>query len=170
MRIPEALVRWVVSAAVAGTVTTAIFLAMTRLVSGEWLLAGLLRIFPLGTSAPAVDCLELVGRSAPVKIEGELVALEEGRFVPIADGTIFAGRGPEAAPLGRTDAKGAFEIVLAFPLEAPASCRERVEAAPVRSRTITLRAPGCVERRVPVTPAWVPHQVVLDCGERPDGS
>ncbi len=169
MRIPPAVIRWVVSASVAGSVTALLFLTMTRLVSGEWLYQGLLRIFPLDQGAPGKECLEIVGEGATVTIEGELGYYDAGRFVSIADGELFEMTGGEATLLGRTSDSGGFEVELRFAADTPASCRDPAAPRPRpadRSRTISLRAPGCAERRVPITPAWVPHRVILDCAER----
>ncbi len=168
MRIPPAAIRWLVSATVAGSVTAFLFLSMTRLVSGEWLYEGLLRIFPLGNGSPSSECLEMVGEPAAVTIEGEIGYLESGSFVPIRDGVIVGGEGEDAMLLGRTSSNGGFEVELRFAAETPTSCEDRQPAprATRRSRMLTLRAPGCTERRVPITPAWVPHRVILECQER----
>ena len=47
-----------------------LFLTMTRLVSGEWLYQGLLRIFPLGSGEPAAECLEIGARCGPSPSRG----------------------------------------------------------------------------------------------------
>lgn len=159
-----AVLRWLVAGGFATVVTLLLFATMTRLVDGSWILDSLIRVFPLQQTQlpPEDECAAIPPLGGAVTIEGVVGRYRDGVFQPL----------PEAHIVGRTalgvDAEvevaenGIFRFATAFPNQLPPTCPppETVE------QRLRIRASGCEERVVPVTRAWIPHRVLLDCPAR----
>jgi len=144
---------------VAATVTVALFGAMLGAVDGQWILDTLIRVFPLGSQEVAggdLPALPPNRHAVSVEIEGTVGRLEGDRFVPIGDAEISgAYASGDRRPI-EVGPGGAFRFEAIFP-----------DASATRPSVTQLlvRSPGCRERRVPVTRAWlVPRRILLDCG------
>lgn len=159
------LLRWLVAIPIAAVVAGALFVAMAALVDGSWLVERLIRVFPLRekTLTPEERCELATLRSAPaVTIEGTVGTRIDGHFVPLADAEVRGEGGIAAGGDVEVGADGRFRLATALPVDAPPECPQAATPTP----QLVVGAPGCILRRVPVTPAWVPHRIVLSCPRR----
>jgi len=159
------LVRWGSAAVVGVTVTLVLFLIMTRLVTGSWILEAMIRVFPL-VQTPIVDpCDPGEARRTPISIDGVVGYYAGTEFVPLPDAAIVGEhRAAEGQPVP-VSPEGIFRFATDFPEERPAECGEP-EREDTPSKRLIVRAPGCVGRIVPIVRAWVPHRVLLECDAR----
>lgn len=168
----HALLRWVLAAALAAVVAGGLFLAMALLVNGSGLIEKLIRVFPLTAKqlTPEERCeLASLPTSPAVTIEGTVGYLADGRFVPLDDAEVGGDPGVIAGRGVTVDADGHFRFATALPSGARTEAGDLPAACAGQSREtphLVIRAPGCRERRVPLTEAWVPHRILLSCPER----
>lgn len=160
--------RWLVALAVGGATTLGLFALMAGVVDATWIVQRMFRIFPL-TQTPFAsdeDCSERALWRA-VAIEGVVGTLRGGALRPLP-GMRAEGHDPVSGTVAvDVAADGSFRFAAAFADEAPSACAgaaTRTSGPPPR---LVFRAPHCKERVVPVTAAWVPHAIVLDCS--PEG-
>ncbi len=154
--------RWLVAATAATVITALLFGAMTRLADGRWLVDRLVRIFPLEqTVLPEEDdCSGQPLLDAAITIEGIVGtrSRDEG-FQPLTRAEIVGHDALGASRSVQVEPGGIFRFVTAFASGAPSSC----PAPSPKPQRLEIRATGCRARSVPVTPAWVPHRVLLEC-------
>jgi hypothetical protein len=160
----EAL-RWAVAIPLALLVALALFAIVAKGLDGSWIAKALMRVFPLRQTAltPKERC-EIEPRPA-ITVEGSVGYRAGDAFVPLPDAEI---RGEHVVGASRgldVDASGRFRLVSALPGGSP-ECVPGVGGTAAATPHLVFRAPGCVERRVPLTAAWVPHRVLLDCPAR----
>ena len=134
---------------------------MVSLVDGSAIVMRFFRVFPLTVAVPCPE-----GDCAPAfpelplatTIEGSVGYLAAGRIVPLEAAQIVAERPNGKSREVEVDSKGEFRFVTALPMDAPATRRPGAVTTQLR-----IRAPGCNERRVPVTRAWTPRPILLAC-------
>jgi len=163
----RAALRWLVAAAIGGGTSIALFVGMATAIDAVDIVERMFRIFPLTqtilTDADACASDEISSHRA-VPIEGVVGFWRGETFIPLADAEVTGENAVTGAVPVEVGADGAFRFVAAFPNEAAAACGGApAEAAP---QGLSVRAPGCANRRVPVTGAWVPHAIALECPER----
>jgi hypothetical protein len=91
----------------------------------------------------------------------------DGSKVPeVPDVSETSGVSEESTRTVEVSAEGVFRFVTAFASNAPSACGPAPDSAPRANRELVIRAEGCTERRIPVTSAWIPHRVLLDCAAR----
>jgi hypothetical protein len=158
------LLRWLGAGTVGVVVTFALFVAMTRLVDGPSILEGVMRIFPLILAPPTPEDECAARLASAVTIEGVVGEYRDGIFHPRSDAETSSDDALGGARKVDVAPDGSFRFVTAFPRDVPTDC-PAVEA-PIQATTqrLLIRAPGCQDRSVPVTRAWLAHRVVLDCG------
>jgi hypothetical protein len=159
-----------VAAAGVGVLTTAlIFVVMALLIDPTALVDRMFRIFPLiQTELAADEACEDGPLLRAVTIEGVVGHIRDGVLRPLRDVEVVGGeRESEAVPVD-VSADGSFRFATAFPDAAPSPCDGRQRAPVAVAQQLFFRAPGCAERRVPITRAWVPHAIVLDCEDAPE--
>lgn len=158
-----AALRWLVAGGLATAVTVLIFATMTRLVDGSWILDKIIRVFPLHQTqlTPEDECDAVPPLGGAVTIHGVVGSYRDGVFHPLPQARIVGRTALGAESEVEVDPNGVFRFATAFPNEAPSLCPppETVD------QQLRIQAPGCRERTVPVTRAWVPHRVLLDCEE-----
>jgi len=160
-----AVLRWLVAAALAASVTLVIFVAMTRMVDGAWILDRILRVFPLEQTALADPCEAWETEAALVPIQGVVGYYGPDGFVPLHDAEIVGEHAPSDTQTVEVSPEGVFRFVTAFADERPPACA--TPAVPgATGKRLRIRAPGCVPRDVPVNRSWIPHRVLLDCEAR----
>jgi hypothetical protein len=168
----QELLRWGIAGSVATAMTLAIFIAMTRMIDGSAILATIVRIFPLTFASLEGDgeCDEDDLLAGAVTIEGAVGYHGADGFAPLADAEILRENTSARERTVEVRADGSFRFVTAFASDAPTSCppprKEEDAVDPKTVQQLRLRAPGCVERRVPLTRAWQPHRLLLECRER----
>jgi hypothetical protein len=149
---------WAIAVPAAGIVTFALIGTMAGLVDGQWILEKLIRLFPLEEQAVGVDdlpALRPAQREVSIPFEGRVGTRSENRFVPLERVEILGIRESGDGQPIEVGAGGHFRFESAFPDE---------HATAPATRQLVIRSPGCSERRVPVTRAWLrPRQIVLDC-------
>jgi len=164
------LLRWGIAGSVAAATTLAIFIAMTRMSDGSEILASLVRFFPLTFATVDVECDEEDLLASAVTIEGAVGYHGPDGFAPLPDVEILRENTSAGERTVEVSADGSFRFVTAFASDAPTSCPPQEEGEdafdPKTVQQLRLRAPGCVERRVPLTRAWQPHRVLLECSGR----
>jgi hypothetical protein len=162
----QELLRWSIAAAVAIGMTLAIFIAMTRMIDGSDILATIVRIFPLSFASPEDQgaCEDELPNA--VTIGGSVGYYGAEGFEPLIDAEIFREGARGGQQSVGVSADGVFRFVTAFASEAPTRCPRDDGFDPNTAQQLRLRAPGCTERSVPVTRAWLPHRVLLECSER----
>ncbi len=160
------VVRWTIAATVGAMVTAGLFVGMTRMIDGSWILDKMLRVFPLEQTEP-VDPCEVWGQEQTlVTIEGTVGYLGQTGFVALPDAEMIGEHGH--APRQRVEVSdtGGFRFVTPFEEQRPEKCAELGEPQQPPSARLLIRAPGCKPRSVPVTRSWLPHRVLLDCEAR----
>lgn len=160
------LVRWTIAAGVGATVTAALFLSMTRLIDGSWILDGLLRIFPLQQTEGVDPCEVWEPEQTLETIEGTVGYLAEGGFVALPGATVIGQHGRAAPQRVDVSATGGFRFVASFPEPRPETCGRSPQPLHSSARLL-IEAPGCTARSVPITRGWLAHRVLLQCEERP---
>lgn len=161
-----AAVRWTLAAIVGVTVTAMLFVGMTRMIDGAWILERVLRVFPLEQSEPLDPCEIWQAEQTLVAIEGAIGYAGRAGFVALPDARIVGKHGH--APPQQVDVSGAgsFRFLTPFEEQRPESCAEPGSAAAPLPRLL-VQAPGCLTRSVPISRNWLPHRVLLDCEARP---
>jgi len=163
----RAALRWLMAACVGSVASLSIFVLMTRVVDASGLVDRLFRVFPLIRTE--LDPDEACGDASllrAVSVDGVVGTLRDGRVEPLADAVVVsedARSGPRPVDVS---AEGRFRVVAAFPDDRPSACPPGERAAAGAALHLVVNAPGCSERRVPVTQAWVPHSVLLECPDR----
>ena len=159
------VVRWALAVSMGTAITIALFLMMTRLVDGSWILERLVRVVPLTTTASVDPCEVWETQQTLVPIDGIVGYQSPDGFVPLVDAEIVGEH--RAAHGQRVDVspEGGFRFVTGFSNERPPACSEPTAGGAVIKRLI-IRAPGCVSREVPVVRSWIPHRVLLECDSR----
>lgn len=131
---------------------------MADLVDGRWILEKLVRLFPLQEQAVGVDdlpALRPAQREVSIIFEGRVGARTEDRFVPLERVEILGIRASGDGRAIEVGVGGHFRFESTFPDD---------RASAPATRQLVIRSPGCSERRVPVTRAWLrPRLIVLDC-------
>lgn len=161
--------RWLVAGAIGAAVTLSLFVAMAAAIDGVDIAERLFRIFPLKqVAASATD--ECAAGGAPphlaVPIEGVVGRLRDDQLAPLSDVIAMGDNAITGATPVDVSSDGSFRFVAAFRDDAPSTCPESRPAMEDAPQQLTFRAAGCVERIIPVTAAWVPHTVLLDCTDR----
>jgi hypothetical protein len=149
----------------AGT-TLGLFFAMSAVVDGTSILQRIFRIFPLiRAEISSTDECARAGTvlSNALAIEGTVGTSSGDGFRPLANAEIIGRNAISDAIAVDVSGDGRFRFVTSFESDAPSPCGERVAATGGDRQQLLFRAPGCAPRRVPVTRAWVPHRVLLDC-------
>ena len=159
-------VRWLVAGAVGVAITSCVFVAMSLVTEGTSILEQMFRIFPLtrGEVSTTDECARadsVLGDA--ITIEGTVGTKSGDGFRPLAGAEVIGSNAISDAIAVEVSGEGRFRFVTSFRSEAPSPCGERVAPSGGERQRLVFRAPGCAERRVPVTRAWVPHRVVLDC-------
>jgi hypothetical protein len=161
-------IRWLVTGAIGVLTTLSIFAAMAFSLDATDLVGRLFRLFPLTQTELATtdECrTDASHLPAPVLIEGVVGHLSGGAFRPLGDAAALGDDSVTRAVAVEISAGGAFRFATTFPSDAPSPCGPGRPTGG-ESQVLTFQAPGCIERRVPVTRAWVPHSIVLACPER----
>jgi hypothetical protein len=154
------LMRWVVAGSLSAVVTGLLFLVMTRMSDGSWILEKLIWVFPLTqTELGPDDCPTAPPVTAAVDIEGVVGHYREGVFHPLPNAEITGRNSHDSGVTVEVSEDGIFHFVTGFASGEPTSC----PFPPAAAQHLEFRAPGCSERSVPITPAWVPHRVLLKC-------
>ena len=156
-----AILRWLVAASLATLVTLVIFIAMTRMIDGTWLLDSLIRVFPLTQTEipPGDECSPSPLLGPAISIEGVVGRYRDGDFDPLPAAEVVGHNALGKEVLVEVSEHGIFRFVTAFADESPSPCPR----VPTRDQKLRIRADGCQERSVPVTRAWLPHRVLLEC-------
>jgi hypothetical protein len=149
---------WAIAIPAAGMITFVLIGTMAGLVDGRSILEKLVRLFPLEEQAVGDDDLPAMrpGRhEVSIAFEGRVGTRKQDRFVPLERVEILGIRASGDDRSIEVGAGGRFRFESAFPDE---------RASAPATRQLVIRSPGCSERRVPVTRAWLrPRQIVLDC-------
>ena len=149
---------WAIAIPAAGIITFALIGTMAGLVDGRSILEKMVRLFPLQEQAVGVDdllALRPAQREVSIPFEGRVGTRTENRFVPLERVEILGIRASGDGRAIEVGAGGHFRFESAFPDE---------HASEPATRQLVIRSPGCSERRVPVTRAWLRRrQIVLDC-------
>ncbi len=151
--------RWIVAALGAAAITVFLFGGMVGLVDGRWILEKVIRVFPLEEQSVRED--DLLARPDPrkgitLRFEGTVGHLVRDRFVPLEDAEILGTRPDEEPRRIAVEPGGHFRFEASFP-------EDRISAP--SATQLLVRSPGCRDRRVPVTRAWMqPRRIALDCG------
>jgi len=161
--------RWLAAGGVGIVTSIAIFVAMAAAVDSVDVVDRMFRIFPLTqtTLSEGDECAAgNVASHRAVPIEGVIGYWRGDDWVPLADADVEGENAVTGSAHVDVARDGAFRFIAAFPDEAAAACGG-VEPAPTEApQRLTVRAKGCADRRVPVTDAWVPHAVALECPDR----
>ena len=158
-------VRWTLAAIIGVTVTAALFVTMTRLIDGSWIIDKMLRVFPLEQTALVDPCEVWEAEQTLVTIEGTVGYHGRKGFVALPDAEMVGKHGaapPQRVEVGRS---GGFRFVTPFDEQRPERCEE-AGSSEASSPRLLIQAPGCSARSVPVTRNWLPHRVLLDCKAR----
>jgi hypothetical protein len=161
--------RWLVAGGFGAVVTASLFVAMSAAIDGVDIVGRMFRIFPLTQTAvpDPDDCADPeIASHLAVPIEGVIGHMRGDRLAPISDAVVVGVNAITGETPVDVSADGSFRFVAAFPDNTPTTCpgvKPLKEGTPQR---LVVRAPGCVERIVPVTAAWVRHTVFLDCADR----
>ena len=159
------VVRWTIAATIGATVTAGLFVAMTRLIDGSWIIDKMLRVFPLEQTEQVDPCEVWKAEQVLVTIEGTVGYLGRTGFVALPDAEMVGKH--RYAPSQRVEVTGTggFRFVTPFEEQRPQSCSEPGRP-PAPSPRLLIQARGCSTRSVPVTRNWLPHRVLLDCEAR----
>ena len=158
-------VRWSLAASIAAGVTAVLFIGMTRLIDGSWILDQVLRVFPLEQTAAVDPCKEWQAEQTLVPVEGTVGYLGPTGFVALPDARIMGEHVQAPSQHVEVSAAGTFRFVTPFEAPRPESCGEPASRLGPSPRLL-IQAPDCSARTVPVTRNWLPHRVLLDCEER----
>jgi hypothetical protein len=153
-----------VAAGIGVAMTVCVFIAMSTLAEGPSILQRLFRIFPLifAEVSTTDECARPVLNNV-LSIEGTVGTIGDAGFRPLADAEVIGSNAISDAVEVEVASDGRFRFATTFRDEAPSPCGEQVVASGGERQRLVFRAPGCAERRVPVTRAWVTHRVILDC-------
>ena len=157
--------RWTLAATIGTTVTAGLFVGMTRMIDGTWILEQMIRVFPLKRIELVEPCEVWGQEQILVTIEGTVGYLGSAGFVALPEAQVIGEHGH--TPPQRIDVSdaGEFRFVASFEQQRPEQCQERGSPEP-RSPRLMIEAAGCSKRSVPVTSGWLPHRVLLDCDAR----
>lgn len=165
----RAAIRWLVAGSVGLAVTLSLFVAMAASLNGVDIVGRLFRIFPLTQTAITSpdECAEGgIASHLAVAIEGVVGHLRGDQLTPLSDADLIGDNAITGeTPVDVAD-DGSFRFIAAFPNDDPAACRETKPLKAGATQRLIIRAPGCTERIIPVTAAWVPHAILLDCETR----
>jgi hypothetical protein len=162
-------IRWIVAGGVGAASALALFAAMAASIEGVDIVERLFRIFPLTqTVLPDTDECGADGTAShlAVPIEGVVGHLRDDGMAPLPDATVVGENAITGTMPVDVSSNGTFRFVAAFPNDEPSACRDAESVTEGAPQQLVVRAPGCAERIVPVTAAWVPHTVLLDCAGR----
>ena len=158
-------VRWSLAATVGVGVTIVLFVGMTRLIDGSWILDKVLWVFPLEQTEAVDPCEVWQAEQTLVTIEGTVGTLGPTGFVALPDARMMGEHVQSPPQHVEVSAAGTFRFVTPFEGQRPESCGDTASRTGPSPR-ILIQAPGCTARSVPVTRNWLPHRVLLDCEPR----
>jgi len=165
----RATIRWLVAGGVGVTITIALFVVMAAALSGVDIVGRMFRIFPLTRTAVvgSDECADGgIAAHLAVPIEGVVGYLRNDQVIPLFDADLIGDNAVTGETPVEVAKDGSFRFIAAFPNPDPAACRESEPLKDGAAQRLTVRARGCTERIVPVTAAWVPHAILLDCAVR----
>jgi len=156
--------RYLIAGAIGGATALGIFATMAWTFDVSSIVMRMFRIFPLiQTSLEGEGACDESDLWQAVIIEGAVGTLRNGELQALPGASAEGRDGSDRVVPIDIAADGSFRYVAAFPNEAPTTC-DRGERSPIGPPpTLVVRAPGCAERVVPITRAWVPHAISLDC-------
>jgi hypothetical protein len=152
----------------ASALTFGLLSMMIGLVDGSGIVKRLIWLYPLTQALPCPggECsAALPDLPAAITIEGTVGHLAAGRIVPLGSAQVVAERPNGKVREVEVDTGGRFRFVTAWPSDPQATPSAESRRGGTASTQLILRAPGCTERRVPVTRAWTPRPILLSCGE-----
>ena len=158
--------RWLLAVCIGVLTTASIFAVMALSLDATAIVERMFRYFPLTqtelstTDECRTDDSDL---PAPVLIEGVVGRLDAGAFRPLPDTEVVGDDAVSRAVAVELSDAGEFRFATTFPSDAPSPCGGDEPATGAETQLLVFRAPGCTERRVPVTRAWVSHRIVLEC-------
>ena len=123
-------------------------------VTASWITSCCVLLTPANSSS---------GPSNALTIEGTVGRNDGSGFQPLPDAVVVGQNAISDSIAVEVSGDGRFQFVTSFRNEAPSPCGEQVAPDGGEAQLLIFDAPGCAERRVPVTRAWVTHRVVLDC-------
>lgn len=152
------LLRWAVAVVLAALVTTALIGAVMHAVDGRWILEKLIRVLPL-SSEPVregdLPALRANPDAVTLGFEGTVGTLAEDRFVALESAEIVGAQANGEERRIEVEAGGKFRFEATFP---------DPNAVTPETKRLLIRSPGCEQRRVPVTRAWLrPRRILLEC-------
>lgn len=162
---PGRVLRFVVAGGVATVITLALFVTMTRLVDGSWILESIMRVFPLEQTTLEDPCAAWESERELVPIQGIVGYYGSDGFVPLHDAEIIGEHAPSDGQIVDVSPEGVFRFVTAFEDELPPACT-KPSVPGVTGKRLLIRAAGCQPREIRITQAWMPHRVLLDCESR----
>jgi len=158
---------WLAAGGVGAAITACLFVLMAVLVDASDLVARMFRIFPLSqTEVSPNDSCAIPSLRRAITIEGVVGRLRAGTLQPLPDAAILSDDPLSGRRTVEVSAEGSFRFVAGFPDDAPAPCGDTERPAIDTVQHLVIRAAGCTERTLPVTRAWVPHTILLDCPAR----
>jgi hypothetical protein len=158
-------VRWTIAVIIGVAVTAGLFVSMTRMIDGAWILDQMLRVFPLEQTEFGDLCEVWEQEQTLVTIEGTVGYFGRAGFVALPEAQMIGEHGHAPPQRVEVSDTGGFRFVTAFEEQRPERCVERGSPEPPSPR-LQIQAPGCSTRSVPVTRNWLPHRVLLDCEAR----
>ena len=162
-------IRWLVMGCIGALTTLSIFAAMALSIDATEILQRMFRLFPLiQTELSTTEECQGEGSHlpAPVLIEGIVGHLNDGAFRPLPDTEVTGDDSVSRSVVLEISNEGGFRFATTFPSEAPSPCSLDERSTGGETQLLIFQALGCRERRVPVTRAWVPHRIVLECPSR----
>lgn len=162
-------IRWIFAVCIGVFTTLSIFGAMALSIDATAIVERMFRYFPLipAEISTTDECqTDDADGPAPVLIEGVVGHLDDGAFRPLPDSEVTGDDSVSRTVVLELSHEGEFRFATSFPSDAPSPCGRDESSTGGESQLLIFRAPGCSERRVPVTRAWVPHRVVLECPSR----
>ncbi len=160
------VVRWTIAGIIGTTFTAGLFVAMTRMIDGSWILEQMLRVFPLEQTDFVDPCEGWEHEQTTlVIIEGTVGYLGREGFVALPEAQIVGEH--RRAPAQRVEVSnvGEFRFVTPFAEQRPEKCAAGGSPEPA-SPGLLIQAPDCSTRRVTVTRSWLPHRVLLHCSRQ----
>ena len=159
------VVRWTIATIIGATITAGLFVSMTRMIDGSWILDRILRVFPLKQTEFVDPCEVWEQEQTLVTIEGTVGYLGRAGFVALPDAQILGEHGHAPPQRVEVSDAGGFRFVTPFEEQRPEKYVDHASPEPPSPRLL-IQAPGCSTLSVPVTRNWLPHRVLLDCEER----
>jgi hypothetical protein len=161
--------RWLVAGSVGVAVSFSLFVMMVTAINGTDIVDRLFRYFPLIQVSVTVDdeCAE--GEPPPhlaVAIEGVIGYMRGDELKYLSDAVVRGENAVTGATEVDVSGDGTFRFIAAFPDNAPSACPAGAAVMKEKPQQLVIRASRCVDRRVPITAAWVPHTILLDCPDR----